>query len=286
MIRGDTDWITACAQPHHHQGKTNTERTHGRNPLPRSTPFRYTYDEAPIIEARREFTFPDLPSRGVFIFLFVGANRICRAVVRKGNLSYVQRMSVAGHILRVIDDTNAPVDDAAVVCNGTVYNADDRGEVCVPFTSGTSHVTANLTLRSGNFHVTSNLRIAPEDYALDAAIYVDREQLITGHRATVALRAALYLASAGNIRVPVSMVENVEMVVKVRNACCGKNGKLGCGAVVAFPTYSTIPKKTNPIEKIETTDLNPPSPMQPLPPTPRADDRHRGDRRLDLDQAL
>ena len=73
-----------------------------------------------------------------------------------------------------------------------------------------------------------------QDYVLDAGIYLDREQLLTGHRATLMLRAALYLSSAGNVRVPVSMVENIELVIKVRGLVFGIVGRSDCRSMPSF----------------------------------------------------
>jgi hypothetical protein len=72
-----------------------------------------------------------------------------RAVVRKGDLRFVERVSVAGHILRLMDEGNSPLDPARAMVwlGGHCYRPDAHGDVIIPFSSsGEAKTPIVLTL--------------------------------------------------------------------------------------------------------------------------------------------
>jgi hypothetical protein len=70
-----------------------------------------------------------LNKRGLFVVEFIGNGKSSRAVVRKGQLRFVERIGVAGHVFTILDEANNKIDNASLWMNGHSFNATDRGEI-------------------------------------------------------------------------------------------------------------------------------------------------------------
>ena len=110
------------------------------------------YASPPLQRVLRTIEVPALSRhrRGVFFVELIGNGVSSRAVVRKGCLRLVERLSIAGHVLRVIDEEDAAVDPGrvSVRLGGHVYRpVDGTGDVVVPYsTAGGSTTTLVVTL--------------------------------------------------------------------------------------------------------------------------------------------
>ena len=93
----------------------------------------YTYTEPPLRRARRTFDLPMLKEPGTYIVEFVGNGISSRAVIQKGSLRYTDRVTAAGHVFRVYDETGTQRKDASVWFGGRDYTADQDGEILLPF---------------------------------------------------------------------------------------------------------------------------------------------------------
>ena len=98
------------------------------------------FEYADVPPVRRVARAVDLPSlsanrRGVFVVELIGNGVSSRAVICKGQLHFVERHSVAGHVLRVLDESNTPVDPSLVTMSlgGRTFRPDDTGDVVVPY---------------------------------------------------------------------------------------------------------------------------------------------------------
>ena len=78
----------------------------------------FTYSEPSTKKVRRVFDFPSLKAtpRGVFVIEFVGDGMVSRAVIKKGALIFVERCTVAGHLLTLVREDRK-------VCK---HHADDK----------------------------------------------------------------------------------------------------------------------------------------------------------------
>ncbi len=168
----------------------------------------HVHSEAPIRRVRRTFEFPELTKAGVYVIEFVGNGVASRAVIRKGNLSAVERVGAAGHVFQVLDHAGQRVTDAAVRVGGREFSADERGEVLVPFTSEPG--TRQIVIRRGDFAVLDEFVHRPEAYQLEAQVHINRESLVSGETAQVVVRPRLSLAGE---RVPVGLLKDVLLEV-------------------------------------------------------------------------
>lgn len=128
---------------------------------------------------------PDAPAgrRGVYVVELLGGGLRARALVQKGRLLADERISMAGHCLRIVDEDEQAVPDAHVWMGGKRYYADaESGEVCLPFSTQPSASSATVLLCAGDFVSLHTFQHRPEEYSLECGIHVDRESLLSGNR--------------------------------------------------------------------------------------------------------
>ena len=151
----------------------------------------YNYNERPLRRVAREFKFPELKQRGVYVVEFIGNGRSSRALISKGNLRVLEDTGSAGHEFRVLDEDNKACPQATLWLSGNEYKADKDGLIVVPFSNRPGRQT--IMLRNGGFSALANFVHQSETYSLDAGIYVDREALVTGAQAKLVVRPVLRL---------------------------------------------------------------------------------------------
>jgi hypothetical protein len=83
----------------------------------------YNYDERPLRRVERNFNFPELKKRGVYVVEFIGNGRSSRALISKGNLHVLEDTGSAGHEFRVLDEDNKDCPQATLWLSGNEYKA-------------------------------------------------------------------------------------------------------------------------------------------------------------------
>lgn len=149
----------------------------------------YTYADPPSRRIRRHFDFPSLDRRGVYVVEFIGNGHSSRALIRKGGLSCVERLSAAGHRFRVFDEAGRSVPKASIWMGQRRYEPGPTGEILLPFTEKPVHQP--IVLESQGFSCMASFDHRSQDFALSAGFYVDRESLIRGARASLWVRPSL-----------------------------------------------------------------------------------------------
>ncbi|MFA7172796.1 MAG: hypothetical protein WC340_05190 [Kiritimatiellia bacterium] len=171
----------------------------------------YQYSEADAIRVRREYQFPELQGRGVYIIELIGNGRSSRALVQKGHLKVVPSISAGGHAFSVYDEGGQPVQDCIGWFNGAPFAAAQDGRIYIPFASvkdkpimprvpraASSPATSGpgekyLVVSTGNFSSLIRFNHSSESYTLEGGFYVDREALIAGELCEVVVRPRLAL---------------------------------------------------------------------------------------------
>ena len=168
----------------------------------------FNYNERPLRRVERDFKFPELKKRGVYVVEFIGNGRSSRALISKGNLRVLEDTGSAGHEFRVLDEDNQACPQATLWLSGNEYKAGKDGLIVVPFSNRPGRQT--MVLRNDGFSALANFFHQGETYALDAGIYVDREGLVTGAQAQLVVRPVLRLN--GN---PISLkvLEDLRLVI-------------------------------------------------------------------------
>jgi len=157
----------------------------------------HTYQEPPLRRVKRTFEFPGLSRPGVFVVELIGNGRASRAMLRKGTLRAVERLSAAGHVFSVLDEEHRPLPDASLWLGGREYRprpAEKPGElpvIVVPYSSAPGRVVA--LLRHGALCAAHAFEHRGEAYELSAGLYAERERLLKGREAEVVVRPRLTL---------------------------------------------------------------------------------------------
>jgi len=151
----------------------------------------HTYNVPPLRRVKRTFEFPMLAQRGNYIIEFIGSGRSSRALIRKGRLQYLSRVSTAGHVFTILDESNRPLKDATLWLAGHHYTPDEDGTITVPFSNNPR--SQPVILVHGKFATLERFDHKAEQYSLTAGIHVSREALIKRQKATVLVRPSLSL---------------------------------------------------------------------------------------------
>lgn len=155
---------------------------------------RYEFETPAWRRVRRQFELPELDAPGVYVVEFLGGGRRSRAVIHKGRLHHTVETTADGHRISVYDDTLQPAPDARLWIGGREFDANDRGEILVPFTTLGRERTAILCRGEGRSIQATLIPFTPgyEDYGLGCDFHVARESLIAGRTARVLVRPRLF----------------------------------------------------------------------------------------------
>ncbi|MCB1061421.1 MAG: hypothetical protein KDN20_00710 [Verrucomicrobiae bacterium] len=173
----------------------------------------HEFNEPPIRRVRRTFTFDSLTNRrGAWVIEFIGNGRSSRALVRKGGLQYLAETTPAGIAARILTQNNEPAKSPAIWFGGREYRPEAEskdGLIVLPFSNQPGDQFIVIT--DGDFASLETLNLPAENYALDAGIHLDRENLLPGQFAKVAIRPNLSIngepATAG-------VLEDTKLVIR------------------------------------------------------------------------
>ena len=187
----------------------------------------FDYAETPILRVKRNFKFPQLAGkRGVWMVDFIGNGKSSRALIRKGHLHYLTRPSSAGTALLILDESLKPLPKATALVATQEFVADERGEILLPFSNKPGNQPVILTDGSG-FAQLESITLEGESYALTAGFHVAHESLISGRKATLAIRPTLTVNGAP---VNIALLEDVTLTI-------ASNSIDGIGANVVTPNF-------------------------------------------------
>lgn len=174
----------------------------------------FEYSKPPAIRTARTFKFPQLDKRGVYVIDFIGNGKSSRAIVRKGQLSLLSRVTFAGHEFTVLDEAGTPTTDASLWIAGQTYEPqkDVDGKptrrILVPFS--TQPGQQSVIIRQGDFSSMEYFIHQAESYSLVAGLFVDRESLLRSRKSQVVIRPQLLLSG---VPVPSGLLENVQLSI-------------------------------------------------------------------------
>lgn len=171
----------------------------------------YEYSEAPEIRKRRHFEFEDLQKPGVYVIDFIGNGKSSRAVIRKGELHYLEETTAYGHLFTVLDDDLQPVKNATLWMAGQHFTAEDDGRILVPFSSNPGQQT--IILSHDGLSSLHSFEHKGETYRLNVAAYIDRESLLPQQEAIVMLRSDLRI---GDRMVTTKVMKDVNVTIRSR----------------------------------------------------------------------
>lgn len=183
--------------------------------------------------------------RGVWVAEVVGAGLSSRALIRRGALRFVERRSIAGHLLTVVDEKSAPLpkDRVAVYMAGRRYapaESAESAEILIPYGSHPSSQNLVVTLEGSpddasaasassssnaaivraagaadagwSYSTLHSFQHSSETYSLTAAFAVERESIVKdNYSATLLVRPKLVLNN--EVQVPLKALEHVTLTI-------------------------------------------------------------------------
>ena len=169
-------------------------------------PFRRTELTIELPDPKGQPKFPEAGRPGVYVIDIIANGKSSRALIRKGRLYPIVSTGTAGQVVRVVDETNAPVTDATAWLGQVEYAADKEGAIHLPFS--TTPGRRPIVLSRGDFASLDYLDHQSEAYKLTAGIHVDRESLLSQRIAPIFVRPGLQL---NGVPVSVKLLEDVRV---------------------------------------------------------------------------
>lgn len=155
-----------------------------------NTKFTRTFSQPPMLLHIEKLHFPEIEGPGVYVIELVGNGVSSRALIRKGRLTYTERIGAAGHVFMLYDESNNLLSEGRLWIAGTEYQA-VNGEIRVPFSENPQK--KSIVLTGNNFSALSEFQHLGEEYSLKAAMFLGREQLVAGRDCTLTIRPELLL---------------------------------------------------------------------------------------------
>jgi len=134
------------------------------------------YNEVPLRRHLERLSFPHITKPGVYIIECIGNGKSSRALIRKSNLTFTQRIGSAGHVFRIFNARNELLKKTRIWLSGHEYESEENGEIVVPFS--TQPKKQKIVLEYEGFAYLQEFYHQSENYTLLAGMYVDRESLL------------------------------------------------------------------------------------------------------------
>ncbi|KAF9949613.1 hypothetical protein BGZ65_007193 [Modicella reniformis] len=173
-----------------------------------------TLDHPPLEIRDLLIELPELAGRrGSFVMDVISNGENSSAYFTKGYLDYIERQSVAGHVLTIIDENQQKIsEDIGVWLGGFHYKANEDGNIVIPYgrTLGSTKDTIFITHKE--FTSRRSFKRSQETYEMLLSYHVNHESLMGGSTAKVLLRPIVKICSA-DVICPVDLLEQVVLEV-------------------------------------------------------------------------
>jgi hypothetical protein len=155
---------------------------------------RVVLQKPPMLRHRLAVPLPELTDPGTYLIDVVGGGLSCRALLRKGSLRALDRVTAAGLELLLVDEGGEPVAGGTAWLQGQAFEASPDGVITLPFT--TTPGRRSVVLQQGKRAALQELDLPEESYELQASFHVEREDLLPGAEARLMVQARLRVAGA------------------------------------------------------------------------------------------
>ncbi|KAF9986039.1 hypothetical protein BGZ75_002268 [Mortierella antarctica] len=158
---------------------------------------------------------PELVNRrGAFVMDVISNGENSCAYFTKGCLDFVERQSVAGHVLTILDESQAVLSEkCSVWLNGYYYKPNGDGDIIVPYRKPSSSSSSSIYLIHDGFTTRRAFEHRVEEYSIQLACHIDHESIVVGATAKVLIKSTVLIA--GNAVIcPVSLLEQVQLTIQ------------------------------------------------------------------------
>ncbi len=150
------------------------------------------YTFAPGRRHRETIALPEIEGRGVWIVDLLGGGLRARAMVRRGEVQYAISQSANGLRLTAMDENRQPIAGAKLLIASQELVANEDGQIEIPPLD--QAVLRTAVLHDSMLAVPVSFPHLAESYSLQAAMYVDRQQLQSGRQADLIVRPRVLMA--------------------------------------------------------------------------------------------
>ncbi|RCI02858.1 hypothetical protein CU098_000362, partial [Rhizopus stolonifer] len=164
--------------------------------------------------------------RGLWVVEFVGGQGQCRVVVQKGYLRHIVQETLAGHIVRILDEENNPLQQAQIWYNNQYYEADESSNILISYLpNDTPPKTGKMILIStkDGFSETATFHHLSETFSLAADFYVNPEMIYVNKKTTVVVLPRLTI---NGTTAPVSLLQDLSLSVESTDSNQVKNNSV------------------------------------------------------------
>ncbi len=177
--------------------KPNAERT-------------FTYKTPPLQRHTEIITLDELKQPGVYMVELIGNGIASRALIRKGQLRVAHRVTAAGSLFYLFDETGKHVQNATLSLGSQSYAMNDKaGGILLPCTTEESQIKT-LVFESGRVALRYPYNVLPERYELQLGILFDNEMMLPGQSATVVLNPRLF---ANATPADIGLIDNASLTI-------------------------------------------------------------------------
>ncbi|KAF9174046.1 hypothetical protein BGX21_000836 [Mortierella sp. AD011] len=158
---------------------------------------------------------PELSNRrGAFVMDVISNGENSSAYFTKGCLDFIERQSVAGHVLTIIDENQEKLSEKCTVwLNGYYYKPNGDGDIIVPYRKPSSSSSSYIYIIHDGFTTRRPFNHRVEGYTLKLASHIDHESFVAGSTAKIILKPTLQIQE--NIVIcPISLLERVQLTIE------------------------------------------------------------------------
>ncbi|KAI7875308.1 hypothetical protein K492DRAFT_211014 [Lichtheimia hyalospora FSU 10163] len=154
--------------------------------------------------------------RGAWVIDVVGGRENCRAIVQKGRLRHLVKDTSAGHLFRILDEHNQPV-NAKLWINNMYYESDDQCNILIPYrdASGDEKAQALIVTEEDGYCEPVQFTWKKEEYTLVADFHVHSESLVANKQSKVVVVPRLMIHGQP---VSLDLLESVGLTIEAMNA--------------------------------------------------------------------
>jgi len=132
----------------------------------------------------------------VYIVDFRGEGLSSRAVIRRGSIVALQKLTLTGVEIRFYQEDSTPIEELYVWCNNKRIHVKDKH--IIPYTSARQSV--RLVAIKDDFAELINVTVPAEEYKLNVSYVYHEENFLVGSKAKVILQARLF-----NLHSPITL---------------------------------------------------------------------------------
>ena len=151
------------------------------------------FNQPAVRRHAESISLEEIEGRGVWIVDLVGQGVRARALIRRGEIDYVESSSADGMVFIIIDEDRKPIPAATMWVGAREFIADDQGRIVLP--PVVDQVARRAIISDGKIAASVQFSHLKEQYQLTAGMHLDKTLLQTGGETKLLIRPRLWFGS-------------------------------------------------------------------------------------------